>query len=123
MCQKSSRDIIKKLHRNHLTNGQNAIAEKKLECPVESNCQVNDVIYKYDVTRPLSKKVFLGLAEGEWKSRLYNHKLLLKKKKTSSNETTLSSYILHWKSVSSEIYNLKWSVLRCVPPYSKISKK
>ena len=74
MCQKSSRDIIKKLHRNHLTNGQNAIAEKKLECPVESNCQVNDVIYKYDVTRPLSKKVFLGLAEGEWK-------LLFKKKR------------------------------------------
>ena len=29
----------------------------------------------------------------------------------------------HMKSVSSETPNLKWSVLRCVPPYSNISKK
>ena len=29
------------------------------------NCQVNDVVYKYGITRPFSKKVYLGLAEGE----------------------------------------------------------
>ena len=28
----------------------------------------------------------------------------------------------HLKSVSSETPNLKWSVLRCVPPYSNILK-
>ena len=78
---------------------------KKAECPMEGNCQVNNVIYKCDVTRPLPKKVYLGLAEGEWKSRFYNHKLSFKHKRYS-NKTTLSSYIL-----------------RCVPPYSNISKK
>ena len=44
---------------------------------MEGNCQVNNVVYKYEVTRPLPKKVYLGLAEGEWKSRLYNGKLSL----------------------------------------------
>ena len=39
--------------------------KKKAEGPMEGNCQVNDVIYKCDVTRPLPKKVYLGLAEGE----------------------------------------------------------
>ena len=30
---------------------------------MEGNCQVDDVVYKCDVTRPLPKKVYLGLAE------------------------------------------------------------
>ena len=95
---------------------------KKAECPMEGNCQINNVIYKCDVTRPLSKKVYLGLAEGEWKSCFYDHKLLFKQKRYS-NKTMLSSYMWHLKSVSSETPNLKWSILRCVPPYSNISIK
>ena len=74
---------------------------------MEGNYQVNDVVYKCDVTRPLPKKAYLGLAEGEWKSRFYNHKLSFKHKKYS-NKTTLSSYMWH---------------LRCIPPYSNNSKK
>ena len=42
---------------------------KKAECPMEGNCQVNDVVCKYDITRSLPKSVYPGLAEGEWKSR------------------------------------------------------
>ena len=63
---------------------------KKAECPMEVNCQVNDVVYKREVARPLPKKVYLGLAEGEWKSR----------------KTALSSYMWHLKKVSSETSNL-----------------
>ena len=83
---------------------------------------VSDVVCKCDVTGPLPNKVYLGLAEGKWKIRFYNHKLSFKHKRYF-NKTTLSSYVWHLKSVSSEISNLKWSVLRCVPPYSNISKK
>ena len=104
-----------------MTKYQNTIAKKK-QCPTEGNYQVNNVIYKCDVTRPLPKKVYLGLAEGEWKSHFYNHKLSFKHKR-SSNKTTLSSYMWHLKSVSSKTSNLKWSILRWVPPYSNISKK
>ena len=32
---------------------------------MEENYQVNDVVYKSDVTRVLLKKVYLGLAERE----------------------------------------------------------
>ena len=32
---------------------------------MKGNCQVHDVVYKCDVTRPLPKKVYLGLVEGE----------------------------------------------------------
>ena len=78
---------------------------KKGECPMEVNCQVNDVVYKRDVARPLPKKVHLGLAEGEWKSRFYNHKLSFRHKRYS-NKTALSSYMWHLKKVSSETSNL-----------------
>ena len=77
-----------------MTKDQNAIAEKKVECPMEGKCQVNNVVYKYEVTRPLPKKVYLGLSEGEWKSRFYNHKLSFKHKRYFNN-TTLSSYMWH----------------------------
>ena len=86
-----------------MTKDQNAIAE------MEGNCLVNDVVYKYDVTRPLLKKVCLRLAEGEWKGSFYNYKLSFKQKRYS-NKTTLSSYVCHLKSISSETPNLKWSV-------------
>ena len=60
--------------------------------------------------------------EWEWKSRYCKHKLSFKRKRYA-NMTTLSSYMWHLKSVSSETPNLKWSALRCVPQYSNTSKK
>ena len=54
---------------------------------MEGNCQVNNVVHKRDVTRPLPKKMFVGLSERErervrecvrereQKTRFYNHKL------------------------------------------------
>ena len=76
---------------------------------LEGNCQVNNVVYKCDVLRPLPKKVYLPLAEVEWKSRFYNHTLSFKHKRCS-NKAKLSSYIWHLKSVSSETPNLKLPV-------------
>ena len=94
---------------------------KKAECPMEENCLVNGVVYRCDVTRPLPEKVYLGLAEREWKSRFYNPKLSFKHKRYS-NKTTLLSYMWHLKSISNETPNLEWSGLRCVPPYSNSPK-
>ena len=53
--------------------------------------------------KTIADKVYLGLAEGEWKSCFYNRKLSFKRK-TYSNKTTLSSYMWYLKS---ETPNLK----------------
>ena len=100
---------------------QKCNCRKKAECPMKRNCQVNDVVYKCDVTRPLPRKLYLGLAELEWKSRFYNHKLSFKHKRYS-NKTTLSSYMWHLKNVSKETPNLKLSVFEMcttIPKYLK----
>ena len=52
-----SKIIIKKSHPNHVTQHQNVIGEKKAECSIEGNCQVNDVVYKCDATTALPEKV------------------------------------------------------------------
>ena len=65
---------------------------KKAQCPMEGNRQVTDVVYRCDITRPLSKKECPGLAEGEWKSRFYNHKSSFIYK-IYSNKTTIPSSI------------------------------
>ena len=88
-----------------MTKHQNVKVEKKTECPMEGNCQVNDIVYKWDVRKPLSKKVYLGFAEGKWNSCFYNHKLSFKHKRYS-NKTTLSSYMWHSENVSGETPSL-----------------
>ena len=71
---------------------------------------------KCGVTRPLAKKINVGLEEGEWKSYFYKHKLSFKHK-GHSNKTTLQ--VTCGTSVSSETPNLKWYFLRCPPALLK----
>ena len=77
ICQESSRDTIKKVTLTPHDQRQKCSWRKKAECPMEGKGQVNDIVYKCDIARPLPVKVYLGFAEGEWKSRFYNHKLSL----------------------------------------------
>ena len=73
---------------------------------MEGNYQVNDVVYKGDVTRPLPKNAYLGLTEGEWKCHFYNQKSSFENN-TYSNKTTRSNYMGRLKIVSSQTPNLK----------------
>ena len=46
----------------------------KNECPLNGNCKVQNVIYKCTVSaiQTFKQRVYLGIAEGNWKQRLYN---------------------------------------------------
>ena len=72
--------------------------------------------------KTIAEKSVPRTCRGRMKEPFHNHKLSFKHKRYS-NKATFPSCMLHLKSVSSEKPNLKWSVLRCVPPYSDISKK
>ena len=51
--------IIKGNNKKVTSNGRgqmpNCSCQKKAGCSMEGNCKVNEVVYKYDVIRPLSK--------------------------------------------------------------------
>ena len=54
ICQKSTRDIIKKSHWNYMTSYQNVIAEKNGIRMANGRELSNDTVYKCDI-RPLLK--------------------------------------------------------------------
>ena len=66
--------------------------------------------------------VYLGIAEGNWKQRLYNHRQSFKDKR-HKNDTTLSSYLWDLKENHNQIPKLTWSIVRFAPGYSNISKR
>ena len=115
------------MHKQYVKNHQGTWWKSHMETmwPTKSrifsggNCQDNDVGYKCDATRSLPKKSILDLRRENGRAV----SIILFKHKRYSNKATLSSYMWLLKSVSSETLNLKWSVLRWVPPCSNTSKK
>ena len=94
----------------------------KEEFPMDGKCQTMNAIFDRRVTSPELRKIYFGLTEGKWKKRYYNHKLI-QYHKWHSYKTTFLSYVWHLKKILDEAPDLKWSVVRCVTPYSNISKK
>ena len=95
----------------------------KDNCPLNGKCLTKSIIYKCDVTAPeIGKKSYIGLTEGEWKTRYNNHKQSFKHRKHSKS-TTLSAYIWKLKDEFSITPTLSWSIVKKVPSYSNITKK
>ena len=61
---------------------------------MNGKCPVQNVVYKCTVsaTPNFAKRVYPGVAEGDWNQRFYNHKKLIKSK-SYSNYTNLSSHL------------------------------
>ena len=98
--------------------------QKQNKCPLNGNCKVLNVICKctLSATQTFKQLVYLGIAEGNWKQRLYNHRQSSKDKK-HKNDTTLSSYLWYLKENHNQIPKLTWSVVRFAPGYSNILKR
>ena len=78
-CMENVRQIIKKdnnyVSREKPKSTPSCNCRKKDICPMNGNCLMNNVIYKctvFPATRT-KQRAYLGLAEGEWKQRYYNH--------------------------------------------------
>ena len=118
-CMKNVRQIIK-IHNNYVSRKKPKLTlsyncRKKDDFLMNGNCLKNNVIYKRTVsptTTTTKQGAYLGLAEGEWKQRYYNHTQSLRNK-SHKNDTSLSSYIWESKNKKSEI----------VPGCSNISKQ
>jgi hypothetical protein len=127
-CTENIEKIIKNHNRKILSPKVERIQQEcncrnKLDCPMNGKCRFKNVIYKCIVTaKNQPKKVYIGLTEGEWKTRYNNHKSSFKNK-IYQKATALSCYVWDLKSKFNETPTLSWSILKSVPPYSNISKK
>ena len=126
-CTQNVASIINS-HNKKLLNVKNqeekpCNCRKKEECPLEGKCRGGNVVYKCETSvAGHPKRVYLGTAEGDFKTRYYNHKKSFKNR-GYINETTLAKYIWEMKENYNVTPTLKWSIVKTVPSYSNITKK
>ena len=117
--------IIKKHNKRVTKTNERSIApcncRDRNNCPMNRNCRVENVVYKCVVsaTENSEVQVYIGIAEGDWKQRYYNHTLSFRNQKRKNN-TALSTFFWELKKSTKEIPKLTWSVLKVVPGYSNI---
>ena len=73
-------------------------------------------------TPAFKQRVYLGIAESDWKQRYYNHKKLFKNIECR-HDTSLTSYLWDLKLKHNEIQSLQWSIVKFAPGYTNISKR
>ena len=127
-CINNVLQIIKQHNKNVSNKKEKQInlrnCRNKNKCPLHGNCEVHSFVYKSTVsaTQTFKQCVYLGLAEGNYKQRLYNHRQFFKDKKYK-NDTTLLNYLWDPKQNHNQIPKLTWSIVRFAPGYSNISKR
>ena len=90
-------DIIishnKKILSEEKMNEDGCNCRKKADCPLRGQCLATNLVYQANVTEAnIDPKIYIGMAETEFKTRFNNHKLSFKHKKHAS-KTILSKYI------------------------------
>ena len=97
--------------------------KKKDKCPLENNCLTQSVIYKVSVkTEGIpNEKIYIGLTEGTFKRRFYNHQLTFRDR-SYYKSTELSKHIWGLKDKKKNFYT-GWSIITTAAPYNNSSKK
>ena len=93
----------------------------KDQCPIDNKCLTSVVIYNARVTTDDTTKNYIGLTEGKFKQRFTQHKHSFRHR-SHMNSTELSKYIWQLRD-SKKDFNIKWTIICRVRPYSNITKR
>ena len=82
LTETPSKLVYEQCFTNHKTTQIEMSGRNKNECPLNRNCKVKNVIYKFTIsaTQTFKRCVYLGIAEGNLTQRLYNHRQSFKDK-------------------------------------------
>ena len=84
---------------------------KKDKCPLQNKCLTKGIVYKATVKK--SNKFYIGVTEGDFKTRLANHKQSFRNE-THKNATALSQHI--WEIKENPEPDIKWEILSKAKP-------
>ena len=105
----------KKLIKTNAPNTKSCNCRNKSTCPLNGQCQSQDIIYKCTVSTRVNPdevylgtadKVYLGTAEGDFKKRYYNHTKSFRNKQYTDDKS-LSQYIWEIKENHQQNPSLK----------------
>ena len=95
----------------------------KRDCPLNGDCRNESGIYKCTAATCNSKKVYLGLAEGEFKKQRYYDHVKSLKNEFYANSTNFSSYLWEMKKRKNVAPAITWKVLWTAKTCSNITKR
>ena len=97
---------------------------KKCDCPLSGNCLASSFIYEAIAQTPDNEeKVYLGLTEGTWKQRNYQHKHTFNDQK-QEHSTSLSKFVWSTKDRNNNVPpKISWSILKHTSAYSNKTKR
>jgi hypothetical protein len=114
--------IIKK-HNARILNTENQKPDKscnctkKEKCPFKKqniSCRATGIIYKAEVKSGADCKYYIGLSEGEFKTRFNNHNSSFNLER-KVNPTLLSGHVRSLK-LANEAHSIEWSVIGRAKP-------
>ena len=126
-CTENMSQIIKKHNKevtsNKVTAPPDCNCRKKDQCPLNGNCLATNVIYQATAKSTTNQeKVYIGLTEGPWKQRSYQHKLSFNNRKYA-HSTALSKYVWKNKKNNNQTPEITWSIKKSAPAYTNKSKR
>ena len=89
----------------------------KPNCPLVGSCLSRSIVYQASVSsQNHEEKTYIGMTEGEFKTRFHNHEQWLRNKKYAWS-TALSKYIWELKEKDINYNSIKWSILKRTSAY------
>ena len=125
-CMPNIKNIIDGQNKKLCQNNADAVLNEcncrvKNQCPLQGKCLAKSIIYQAKVTANGSTETYVGLTEGHFKTRYYNHRTSFNNA-SKANNTELSKHI--WSLKNNNIdYNITWSILKQIDSYSNTNKK
>ena len=111
----------KKILREEKTNDNGCNCRKKADCTLRGQCLATNVVCQAKVTEPnKDPKIYIGMAETQFKTRFNNHQLSFKQMK-HANKTILSKYIWDLEENKRE-HKAEWSTVKRAKPCSSGNK-
>ena len=126
-CMPNVGNIIKQTNARNLreptTNrdGQCNCNAGEEECPLDGECLTSCIAYQADVTTEDSEHIYIGVTEGEWKTRYRNHVTSFGHRQyEKSSELSKFIWSLQDKGVD---YSIKWSIAAHAHPYRRGTRR
>ena len=119
-CMENMGTIIKRHNSRILkplsdTTTKGCNCRNKDSCPLNGDCQKENIIYKATVTSEQITKYYYGLSEPPFKFRYNNHTASFRNKPKDKG-TVLSKYIWQLKE-GEKPYDITWSIAATAAPY------
>ena len=122
-CTKNMSAIIathnKKLLSDQTEKDRNCNCRVKKDCPLRGKCCTKTVVYKAEIQAENTTKNYIGLTEGEFKTRYNEHRNSFCNSKKMSN-TALSSLV--WSTGQNPKPNIKWDIVQKCSIYKPSQK-